>query len=125
MFWKPSVNLLVRIRVGGVSFVGIVFMNEGIVAPLSLFHTEKKEENDCPWEQLQTNTGRMQLAVLCSACSQKWGAALHIKQSKHSGLRTEAVAGTLRRRVGRSWELRRKSWDEENGGRIRPRAIKS
>lgn len=42
MFWNPSVNLLVRMRVGGVSFVGMVFINEGIVAPLSLFHKTEK-----------------------------------------------------------------------------------
>ena len=57
MFWNPSVNLLVRIRVGGVSFVGIVFMNEGIVPPLSLFHMKKKKGKSYHPRALSTNLG--------------------------------------------------------------------
>ena len=36
MFWKPEVNLLVLMSVGGVSLLGIRLTKEGNVAPLFL-----------------------------------------------------------------------------------------
>ena len=77
---------------GGVSFVGIVFINEGIVAPLSLFPPEKKEEMTVHEKGYRPTEG-----------AHSWlGSALHAHTSGHGGLRTAAGAGVLRRRAGRS-----------------------
>lgn len=68
-------NLLVRIRVGGVSFVGIVFMNEGIVPPLSLFHMKKRKK-----EKVTTQELFQQILVACydeALCRATWGSTDH------------------------------------------------
>lgn len=36
-FWKPCVNRLVRLNVGGFSLVSIMFKNEGIELPTAFY----------------------------------------------------------------------------------------
>lgn len=62
-------------RVGGVSFVGIVFINEGMVAPLSLFRIKRKNKNYHPRVH-STNNGSLP-AQTGKAPRGPWGGANH------------------------------------------------
>lgn len=46
MLWKPSVKRLVRMSVGGVSLVEMVFRKDGIAAPLSRCHGDGDSEGE-------------------------------------------------------------------------------
>lgn len=44
-FWKPCVNRLVLLNVGGFSLVSIIFKNEGIELPTAFYIRNTKTKN--------------------------------------------------------------------------------
>lgn len=116
MFWNPSVNLLVRIRVGGVSFVGIVFMNEGIVPPLSLFHMKRRKK-----EKITTQELFQQILVACydkALCRATWGSTDHHPPggSSIAGVTGGTEGGSWGGEAGYAWGLR--SYRRKNPARL-------